>query len=174
MDARMIARMQHSPVTADLALMRELNQTLILNLVRQEGYISHAEIAKRTSLSRSTVSNIINQLIESKHVHEVEKGQSRGGRRPILLKLNYSSHCVIGVELATTFVNLVVIDLKAEVLYQQCEPFDIAAGPDVATRHVAAMVAHALVAVGVARTTRLVGGRSDTCRRSSCQLVELA
>ena len=144
--------MLHSPVTADLALMRELNQALILNLVRQEGYISRAEIAKRTNLSRSTVSNIINELIEAERVQEVEKGQSRGGRRPIILRINYRSHCVIGVELATTFVNVIVTDLNADVLYECREPFDIAVGPDAATAHVAGMVDRALATVGVERS----------------------
>lgn len=141
----MISCMETAPLTADLSLMRELNQALILSLVRQEGQISRAEIAKRTNLSRSTVSNIINELIEADRIHEVQKGESRGGRRPILLELNYRSHCCVGIELATTFLNLVITDLKAEILYQHREPFDINAGPDAAVEQVSQVVGRALV-----------------------------
>lgn len=140
----MISRMETAPLTADLALMRELNQALILSLVRQEGQISRAEIAKRTNLSRSTVSNIINDLIEADRIYEVQKGESRGGRRPILLELNYRSHCCVGIELSTTFLNLVITDLKAEILYQYSEPFDITAGPDAAVEQVTQVVRRAL------------------------------
>lgn len=140
----MILRMETAPLTADLSLMRELNQALILSLVRQEGQISRAEIAKRTNLSRSTVSNIINELIEADRIHEIQKGESRGGRRPILLELNYRSHCCVGIELSTTFLNLVITDLKAEILYQHDEPFDITAGPDAAVQQVAHVVGSAL------------------------------
>lgn len=141
--------METAPVTADLSLMRELNQALVLNLVRQEGHISRAEIAKRTSLSRSTVSNIINELIEAKRIYETQKGESRGGRRPILLELNYRSHCVVGIELATTFIKLLVTDLKAVILYEHCEPFDITVGPHRAVELVQRVVAQALRNAGV-------------------------
>jgi predicted NBD/HSP70 family sugar kinase len=145
----MICRMETAPLTADLSLMRELNQALILNLVRQEGQISRAEIAKRTNLSRSTVSNIINELIEADRIHEIQKGESRGGRRPILLELNYRSHCCIGIELSTTFLNLVITDLRAEILYQLNEPFDITTGPDLAVQHVEAVVGRAMQDAGI-------------------------
>ncbi len=141
--------MESVPVTADLTLMRELNQALILNLVRQEGQISRAEIAKRTNLSRSTVSNIVNELIGAGRIFEIQKGESRGGRRPILLELNYRSHCVIGVEIATAFVNLVVSDLNAVILYQCCVPFDIGVGPDVTVARVQDLIQGGLSAVGI-------------------------
>lgn len=143
--------METSPVTADLSLMRELNQALILNLVRQEGHISRAEIAKRTNLSRSTVSNIINELIEAKRIYEIEKGESRGGRRPILLELNYRSHCIVGIELATTSLHLLITDLRAVILYEHHEPFDITTGPDRATEHLTCVVNQALTNAGIPR-----------------------
>jgi predicted NBD/HSP70 family sugar kinase len=136
--------MTAAPITADLSLMRELNQALVLSLVRQEGHISRAEIAKRTNLSRSTVSNIINELIDANRIHEVQKGVSRGGRRPILLELNYRSHWAIGVELATTYLNLIITDLKAVVLHQQSVAFDINAGPDQAVAQVRQLVCDAI------------------------------
>lgn len=143
--------METSPVTADLSLMRELNQALILNLVRQEGHISRAEIAKRTNLSRSTVSNIINELIEAKRIYEIQKGESRGGRRPILLELNYRSHCIVGIELATTSLHLLITDLKAVILHEHREPFDITAGPDCAAEHLTRVVNQALHDAGIPR-----------------------
>lgn len=146
-----MARMAHVPVTADLALMRELNQALILSLVRQEGHISRAEIAKRTNLSRSTVSNIINELIEANRIFELQKGESRGGRRPIMLQLNYRSHCAIGIEIATTFLRIAITDLQAVALHQHSEPFDITVGPDRAVEQVQRMVARALDRAGIER-----------------------
>lgn len=136
--------METAPVTADLSLMRELNQALILNLVRQEGQISRAEIAKRTNLSRSTVSNIINELIEARRIFEIQKGESRGGRRPIMLELNYRSRCIVGIELATTSLHLLITDLKAMILHEHSEPFDITTGPDRSTEQLVRAVNQAL------------------------------
>lgn len=59
-----------SALTADLSLMRELNRALVLQLIRRKGRISRADIAKHTKLSRSTVSSIINDLIDDSLVTE--------------------------------------------------------------------------------------------------------
>jgi predicted NBD/HSP70 family sugar kinase/DNA-binding MarR family transcriptional regulator len=147
----MMAAMMNGPVTADLSLMRELNQALILNLVRQEGHISRAEIAKRTHLSRSTVSNIINDLIEANRIYEFQKGESRGGRRPILIGLNYRSHCAIGIEIATSYLDLVITDLQAAILHHYRESFAIEAGPDVAVAQVKRLVDRALADTAINR-----------------------
>ena len=63
---------------------RELNKAQILNIVRQERMISRTDIAKQARLSRSTVSIIVNELIEEGWIRESGPGQSRGGRRPRL------------------------------------------------------------------------------------------
>lgn len=141
--------MKGEPVTADLALMRELNQALILNLVRQQGLISRAEIAERTRLSRSTVSAIVNELIAAERIYELKKGASRGGRRPILLGLNYRAQCAIGIELATTYLDLVITDLRAEIVFARRQPFDIGVGPEAALATVQQAVEHALAASGI-------------------------
>ena len=63
---------------ADLALMRELNERIVLSLLRQQGPISRAELARRSNLSRSTVSSIIATLLASDVVHEIGIGNSTG------------------------------------------------------------------------------------------------
>jgi DNA-binding Lrp family transcriptional regulator len=145
----MIAAMGTAPLTADLSLMRELDRARILNLVRQENRLSRAEIAQRTNLSRTTVSNSINQLIEADRIREIQRGTSRGGRRPILLQLNYHAHCCVGLELSTTFLHLVITDLKAEILYQHNVAFDITVGPEQAVQQVRDVVRRALIDAGI-------------------------
>lgn len=76
-------------LTADLSLMRDFNKALIISLIHRHGTISRAEIAKRTNLSRCTVSTIANELLAANLVQESGTGQSQGGRRPILLEFNY-------------------------------------------------------------------------------------
>jgi len=78
-------------LTADPSLMRDFNKALVLNLIRQQGTISRADIAKRTNLSRSTVSNIVTDLLAANLVQESGTGQSQGGRRPILIEFNYQA-----------------------------------------------------------------------------------
>ena len=150
--------------------MRELNQALILDLIREGGQISRADIAKRTSLSRSTVSNIVNDLVAEQRLSEIGAGVSSGGRRPILLEFNYRSAFVIGIELATDRLNVLLTDLQAVVVAQHSEDFDIAAGPvhglaqlKAATDRVLATLGnHPVVGVGVGVPGPLAYTRGST------------
>jgi predicted NBD/HSP70 family sugar kinase len=135
--------------TADLALMRELNERIVLNLVRQAGPISRAELARRSNLSRSTISSIIAPLLESNIVREVGAGDSQGGRRPILIEFNYQSAYVIGVELGTETLTVLLTDLAANVLRYVQVPTEIAAGPGACIPQVAALIERTAAAAGV-------------------------
>lgn len=61
----------------------------LLNLMRKNMPISRAELAKRTALSPTTVSILIDELIHNNWVREVGTGDSaERGRKPIMLELN--------------------------------------------------------------------------------------
>ncbi|MFN8570101.1 MAG: MarR family transcriptional regulator [Kouleothrix sp.] len=83
-------------------LIREINQSLVLSLVRDHGPISRTEIAESAHLSLATVSGITSVLIDQELIYEHEAGASTGGRRPILLALNPQAGLVIGVKLTET------------------------------------------------------------------------
>jgi predicted NBD/HSP70 family sugar kinase len=135
--------------TADLALMRELNERIVLNLVRQAGPISRAELARRSNLSRSTVSSIIAPLLESNIVREVGAGDSQGGRRPIMIEFNYQSAFVIGVDLGTESLTVLLTDLAANVLRYVQTPTEIATGPSACIPQVAALIERTAAAAGI-------------------------
>ena len=118
-----------SGLTADLNLMRELNRALVLQLVRREGRISRADIAKQTKLSRSTVSSIISDLIDEQLVTETGIGTSKGGRRPIILEFNYQASYIIGLDVEQTALNAVITDLDARICHRRTVAFEIGKGP---------------------------------------------
>lgn len=96
--------------------MKSLNKTLILNVIRTEGPISRAAIAKRTHLTPPTVTNIVGELIQSGLVIERTLGESKGGRKPILLTINTSAFQVIGVDVGIKQIKIVATDLNAQVI----------------------------------------------------------
>ena len=58
----------------------------VLELIWVQKQMSRAEIARRTGLSRSTVSEIVSGLLKTGLIAEIGDGPSRGGRRPIVLE----------------------------------------------------------------------------------------
>lgn len=135
--------------SADVSMMREFNRSLVLNLIRQSGRISRADIAKRTHLSRSTVSSIISDLIAANLVREVGAGHSHGGRRPILLEFNSRAGYVLGVDLGATHLLVLLADLEARPVVRLEEPFCMEIGPQVGLERIAQLVEQALEQAGL-------------------------
>lgn len=103
--------------TGNRDLIREINQNLLLNLVRTQGPISRADLSKRTHLVPATVSQIAQSLLERGLINEVGEGSSSGGRRPMLLRLEPQAGFVIGVKLLERSIAAAVTDLEATVLH---------------------------------------------------------
>jgi glucokinase-like ROK family protein len=100
-----------------------LNKIRILNIIREKGQISRAEISKVSSISAPTVTRIVDSLInEEGLVHEIGVGESSGGRRPTLVEFSGQDNFVIGIDLGTTHINGVLANLNAETIIEvRCE-----------------------------------------------------
>lgn len=114
--------MANTNIAGSFKLMKSLNRTLILNIIRRDGPISRAEIAKQAKLTPPTVTNIVHELLESQLVKEREMGVSTGGRKPILLTINAESFYVIGVDVGIRQLRVVIADLNATITNKIEEP----------------------------------------------------
>lgn len=113
------------PKTGSFEGMKSLNKTAILNLVRLQGPISRAQIAKITKLTPPTVSSIVNELLEEGILkEEADLGVSNGGRKPIMLTINASKFYVIGVYGAAEIINTVIATLDGQIKYEFSEKLD--------------------------------------------------
>lgn len=100
-------------------LIRGINRSIILNVIKREGEISRAAIATLTGLSPATLSGITTQLIKEGLVFEKTTGDSTGGRPPILLALNPEGGFVIGIKLMEGHAVGALTDLNTTVLSKQ-------------------------------------------------------
>lgn len=98
--------------------MKKQNQKNILTLIKNEDGISRAQIADKLEVSRATVTNIVKELIKLKLVQESKMGKSRGGRRPMLLKLNAEGAYVIGIEWGIEAIKAILLDFEAEIIIE--------------------------------------------------------
>ena len=92
--------------------MREVNRSLVLDVLREGGRMSRVDVARRTSLSKPTVSSIVEVLIREGAVLEVGVGHSqpRGGRPPALLLFNGGLSAYAGICLHDDAVQIAVAD----------------------------------------------------------------
>ncbi len=98
---------------------RAMNKSLVLNIVRQEGPISRANIAKKTNITRATVSDIVSDLLREQAIFEEGEDNPSVGRKGIMLKYNASLGFGVGVDLGGTKISLALFDVNAELLTQK-------------------------------------------------------
>jgi predicted NBD/HSP70 family sugar kinase len=91
---------------------RDINRRIVLNVIRSHQPISRADVARRSGLQRSTVSNIVEQLIEAQWVEEGAAARAPRGRRPTALRLN-DNRGIVGIDIRPLNTTVAVADVNA-------------------------------------------------------------
>lgn len=91
------------------------NRDLVLRTLFDNDSISRAEIARITSLTRTTVSDVVNGFLNEGLVEEVGKGESIGGKNPILLNIVADSRFMIGINLSQSKFLGAIVNLRGEI-----------------------------------------------------------
>jgi len=107
--------------TADQAFVRETNLSLVLRLIHSQSPLSRAQLAGITGLNKSTVSSLVDELIEHKFVHETGSNTGGTGRPATLLEINPQAGNIVGVELGVDFVSVAVTDVLGNILWRKRE-----------------------------------------------------
>jgi glucokinase-like ROK family protein len=115
----------------DSAYINRLNKIKVLSLIRDKKEISRAEIVKITGISAPTVTRVVESLIsEEKLVCQVGKGNSNGGRPPIMIQFEGENNFVIGVDLGTTSIRGALSNLNARLISEIEVPTEVDSGFD--------------------------------------------
>lgn len=104
-------------IPANRDLIKAMNQSLLLNIVRQHEPLSRTKLVELSGLSGGAVSQITNELLGTHWLLEVGEGDYTGGRRQTLLRLNPSAGYAVGLKLMEDRVVCAVTDFAAQILY---------------------------------------------------------
>jgi glucokinase-like ROK family protein len=96
---------------------KQHNKRLVLKTIYSEAAISRAMLARATRLTRTTVSNIVAELLEEGLIAEIGPGPSLGGKRPILLSLVDNARSLIGIDLGNSEFHGGIFDLRGRMLH---------------------------------------------------------
>lgn len=97
--------------------MKEINTAMILNLLHREGRLTRAELTNITKLSATTVSVLIEELIEKNYVEEIGEKYAKGaGRRAISLQINKQGGYVIGISFGNHYLTCAVMNLHGQCI----------------------------------------------------------
>ena len=112
--------MQQPPIkSADRVLIRGINQSVLLNLIRTHAPISRPQLATLSGLSQVTVIKITNNLVESDLIRENVYAESTGGRRAGLVEINPEGGFAVGLIPHETWLIGVILNLNSELVFSQ-------------------------------------------------------
>ena len=94
---------------------QELNKSLVLNLIREEGVCSRALLSKLSGLNKATITYTVNEFILSECVEETGLLSNGKGRRSIGITLSDKKYYVIGIRLARTYFKVASFNLRGEM-----------------------------------------------------------
>ncbi len=127
---------------------RRINRDIVLELIRTSQPISRADLARRSGLQRSTVSQIVEQLIGEKWIREGRVAAAPRGRRPTMLGLN-EDLVAVAVDIHPRQATVAVVDLNGRVLARALTP--LTSDPAASTR---------LIVESMQRMLRALPGKS--------------
>ena len=111
-------------------LVRTHNLRAVLNHFLRATVISRAQLAERTALSSTTITNLIDDLlsqgivVEVAHQQDQADGDRRIGRPRTGLRLNPNARYAIGVHIGIGILRAAVVNLRAEIIHNIITDFD--------------------------------------------------
>ena len=113
--------------TGDQQLVKRINRSVLLRLIRAQPGLSRAQAASQSGLTKSTVSSAVRELIDEGWLCEmgeaaataarVKSTASGLGRPSTPLQINARARGLIGVEIAVDCLRAVSVSLLGEVLW---------------------------------------------------------
>jgi N-acetylglucosamine repressor len=107
---------------------RDVNRRIVLNLIREYQPISRAELARRMSVRRGTLTPLVRELVESGVVFEKGTAATARGRRPTMLCVRTRGRLVVAVDVRSGRSSIALSDVGGRMLAR--EMFDTPASPD--------------------------------------------
>lgn len=136
-------------VTAKPSTIRDINRSIVLNLIRLHQPISRASLSGRTGIFRSNVSDIVEELLAENLLVERPGRPSGPGRVPVMLSLNDRGFHVAGISIRPRHTTVGVAGLTGEI--QDSRTFPTSAHTGVWLRSVETAVADLLQRAGSKR-----------------------
>jgi glucokinase-like ROK family protein len=140
---------------SNINLVKQHNLGVVLQYLLYESNLSRVQLAQRTNLSNTTITNLISQLLEQGIVSEIDHKQDETGKlRPVgrprtSIHLEPNARYVAGVHIGVGTFRIAITNLLDEMVINRVEKFDINASSDEVMERMAAAIQVTLDESGV-------------------------
>lgn len=118
-------------VTDQRSRSRQVNESIVYELLLENGATTRTDLARRASLSKPSISGIIESFVAAGICRPAGTVQGRSGPAATLFEIEPTVSHGIGIDLGGTKIHGVIGDLTGEVLHEQRVPTDRRGGSHV-------------------------------------------
>ncbi|WP_431218997.1 ROK family transcriptional regulator [Leifsonia xyli] len=105
--------------TATTSTLARVNQTAIIEALRESGALSRQQLGAKTGLSPATINRLTASLIEDGLVVAAGQEPSTGGRPSVLLRYAGGSRLVAAIQLRAETVTGILVDFDGKVVFRR-------------------------------------------------------
>lgn len=95
------------------------NRSKVLEIICKKNEVYRAELSRITGLSMPTIMKITDSLMQSGMVVAAGKGESSGGKPPVLLELVPDSRLFVGVDVSGAMFKCIIMDLCGGIIFRR-------------------------------------------------------
>lgn len=117
----------------------------IFNLLQKNKHMTKREISLFTNIKLSTLNYIMHPLEQSRIIVRKSIGESTGGRKPVLYDVNLCDLYIIGIDISRLYTQVVITNLKMEILYKEIFYMDSSCSPDETVRRIEKIINKAYI-----------------------------
>jgi glucokinase-like ROK family protein len=106
----------------------EQKERLVLHLIHSGVHNSRLELAREADLSPASITSIVQRLMTKGLVIESEPARSNLGRRPVPLEIRSDAAHLVGVDLGSIYLRIVITDINGNIIHKYRTPTGMAEG----------------------------------------------
>lgn len=137
--------------SANLILGMSNTTKRIFGLLQKEGPVTKNDLMVMAKMKLSTLNRHMMPLIDHKIIVETGLNESTGGRKPVLYDVNGFKYYLIGIDISRTYTQIVVTNLKMEILDKQNFPMKEICTPNQTVRKINEIAVSMLDKLSIAR-----------------------
>lgn len=108
----------------DQTFVRESNLSSVLRYLHNQAPLSRAQLAQLIGLNKSTISSLVEELIDRELIHEIGLNSLGIGRPATMLELNPEAGYIVGVEFGVDFVTVGLTNFTGQITWRRMENAD--------------------------------------------------
>lgn len=107
-------------------MMRSENTLMVLQCIQEKGPLLRKDVKEYTGLSSGSVSTIVAELLEKGIIKEIESDTRQRGRNPSMIDICTDNSCMIGVDINSAGINIILMNVKCNVYSSYFEKVQLA------------------------------------------------